>query len=253
MCGRVDLRRNARTGPLERTGGVSDLVLGIVIMVLGAMLMLDRLDIVDAASSLAFYPLALLGAGVMVLTKSRDGGARFWGYVFILLGAWLSLSLFGVVRVGFWEFLWPLLLVLVGVNLIQRRAKQTAPAPPRPARALGSSMVSVLGDARRRSDDKPFRGMQMTAILGNCTLDLRHAAIEPGQEATIEVFALLGSQEIVVPSGWTVVSKVSPLAASIDDSRLPPLSAPVPAAPQPVAPRLILKGAVILSGLTIKN
>lgn len=55
--------------------------------------------------------------------KTRD---LFWGLFFILLGALLLLDNFNVIRIGWtardiWRF-WPVLFVLVGLNLISRHS-----------------------------------------------------------------------------------------------------------------------------------
>ena len=50
-------------------------------------------------------------------------------------------------------------------------------------RVDGSALVAVMGEAKRASNDQPFRGGEMTAVMGGCVLDLRQATIAPGDEA----------------------------------------------------------------------
>jgi hypothetical protein len=112
-------------------------------------------------------------------------------------------------------------------------------------------MFSLLGGSQRASNDNPFRGADMTSIIGSTQLDLRRAVIDPGQHAVIDVFTVLGGLEIWVPTGWTVVSEVVPVLGSVEDKRLPPVDGARP--PNGTTPRLVLRGAVVLGGLILKS
>ncbi len=91
----------------------------------------------------------------------------------------------------------------------------------------------------------------MTTVLGNCTLDLHHSGPPAGGEAVIEVFALLGAHDIIVPEGWTVVSEVTSVGANVDDQRSSFAGRTV--IPGDTRPRVIIRGVLILSGMTIKQ
>jgi hypothetical protein len=234
------------------TGGsviTSDLVLGIGIVLVGVLLMLDNLGVLEASYALRFLPLGLIAAGVMLLVKGHDSNTRFWGYAWIFVGSWLSLNLLNISRVGFFDLLWPLLIVSFGVHLIRKRGRRVRPL--RVSQAAGSNLFALMSESKRRVDDKPFLGAQMTSIVGNCVLDLRQASIEKGQEATVEVLAVVGGAEILVPQDWVVISNVAPIAGSVEDKRLPPISGP--SAPPPGAPRLVLRGTLVLGSLQIKD
>jgi hypothetical protein len=91
----------------------------------------------------------------------------------------------------------------------------------------------------------------MTTVLGNCTLDLHLSGPPAGGEAVVEVFALLGAHDIIVPEGWTVVSEVRSVGASVDDQRGSFAGRTV--VEGDTRPRVIIRGVLILSGLTIKT
>ena len=76
--------------------------------------------------------------------------------------------------------------------------------------------------------------------------------IEPGEQAVINVFAMMGGHEVWVPSGWTVVSEVMPVLGSVEDKRLPGARRDT-ASPNRRTPRLVLRGVVVMGGLTIKS
>ena len=114
-------------------------------------------------------------------------------------------------------------------------------------------MFSILGSDQRASNDNPFRGGEVTCIVGGTQLDLRQAVIEPGNDAVINVFVMMGGHELWVPQGWTVVIDVAPILGGVEDKRLPAVLNAAPATTNMPAPRLVLRGLVILGGLTIKN
>jgi hypothetical protein len=136
-----------------------------------------------------------------------------------------------------------------------RDPSRTGPNPFMPASTDGSgtiSMLSFFGANKRACNDKPFRGGEMSSIVGGTQLDLRQATIEPGQQAVIEILSILGGHELWVPSGWVVVNNVVPVLGGVEDKRLPPVDADAQL-PTDARPRLVLTGFVVLGGLIIKN
>lgn len=234
----------------RRHGPTTQLAMGIFLMALGVVLTLDRLQLIDASHTLRLWPVGLIVLGGTILARQPGAHGRFWGGGWIVLGAWLLLNTLGLVRVGFWDLLWPLLLMFFGVKMILRTTGRGATAGPHGTSGI-PNLIGVLSESKRSIVNESFRGAHMTSILGGCVLDLRQAALAPGDEAVIDVLAFMGGQEIVVPSGWTVVPEVVPVLGAVDDKRLPAI--PDAATGGSMAPRLVLRGVVILGGLTIKT
>lgn len=108
----------------------------------------------------------------------------------IVVGA-LLLSSLGLARVRLWELFWPVMIVLIGARLImhtpgQRRSRHhirglDGSIDHAPASGAGDgivSMFSVLGSDQRASQDRVFRGGEVTSVLSGTQLDLRQAVIE---------------------------------------------------------------------------
>jgi predicted membrane protein len=93
-------------------------VLGICIMLFGVLLLLERLGIL--IQGLRLWPVALMGLGIWVWAEPRHRRSRGWGMVLILVGTWMLLSNFGVIAVGFWRIVWPLLIIWLGLTLIRQ-------------------------------------------------------------------------------------------------------------------------------------
>jgi hypothetical protein len=238
------------THPARRQQNTLELAFGTALIIFGVVLTLELVGVGHLATALRIWPVALVVAGVTGLGRARDRGARLWAWAWILIGTWLLLRNFGLTRVGFWELFWPIAIVALGVKLgldAWRRPDSGTAGPSRVA-ANASHLVAIFGGSKRQVQERPFAGASLTACLGGCELDLRHSDIAPGAEAVIEVFGLLSGHEIRVPDHWTVVFEVTPIGATVEDKRgiaLEPSSA--------TRPRLIVRGVLILSGLTIQR
>jgi predicted membrane protein len=218
------------------------LVVGLIVIAFGVVMTLDNLQVVDASRYLRFWPAALVVLGVVKIWHSRDGmGGAFGGFLFVVVGAWLLLEQTALVRISFWD-MWPALLVAFGVFLVW----QGASAPRRRTSNASNDLVSalaVLGGLSRGNNSSSFRGGELTAVMGGCELDLRHAAING--EAVIDVFALWGGIEIRVPEDWTIVSRITPILGGVEDKTRPPQAAS--------RHSLVLRGFVVMAGVEIKN
>jgi hypothetical protein len=248
------------------------LVIGIFITLFGLVLTLERLNLVGAGQARLLWPLALMTLGTALMLRRQDSKGRFWGIFWASIGFWLLLNALGILSVSLGDLVVPLVLILIGATLVSRTLKGTGfERPARPSRGIEAripdvpsipltagtprseasgrvSLFTIMGEAKRASNDRPFRGGEMTAFMGGCVLDLRQAELGLGEQATINILAVMAGHEIWVPSGWVVLSDVVPLLGGMDDKRLPPLT-PVP----PDAPRLLLKGFVLMGGVVVKN
>jgi hypothetical protein len=243
------------------------LVLGSLMIVFGVLLTLDRMELIDAARTLRFWPLVLIALGSWLVIERGPGGRSLSGYALIVFGVLLLLNSLGFARVRFWELFWPALIILVGTRLVMQTSGQRWPrrgfhtsaagqldgATPSPARDGMVSMLSILGSHQRAVTDKPFRGGEVTTIVSGTQLDLRQAEIAPGDEAAVNVFIFMGGHEVWVPQGWIVVNDVMPVLGGVEDKRLPPVVNAATGSATGAAPRLVLRGVVALGGLTIKN
>jgi len=242
-------------------------LIGVFLIVFGTLLTLDRMQLVETSQSLRYWPVVLIALGGWIVIDRGATGNRFPGYAMMIVGALLLLNTLGLARVRPWELFWPLIITLVGARLIMHTPGRTGEssrfpqfpngqaggsAPPIGGAAGTISMFSVLSGSKRTNDDKPFRGGEITALLGGTHLDLRRATIEPGEQAVINVFSIMGGHEVWVPSGWTVVLDVMPILGNVEDKRLPAIE-PTPRPANEAPPRLVLRGVVVMGGVTIKS
>ena len=224
------------------------LVFGLFVMALGVILGLDSLGIADAGYIIRFWPVGLIMLGGMLVTRSESQG-RFWGFVWIFVGAWLLLRNLSIVNVGFWQLFWPMVLVWIGGNLILKQMRQAGHLKVDNNRA--SRLFAAMSESKRRFDGKPFEGAYMTSFMGGCVLDLRRAIVQPGETKVVEVFSMMGGNEIKAPQEWSVTLDVMPIMADVKDKRVPSVAPPPLAGGAP--PALVVRGSVVMGSVHITD
>jgi len=135
------------------------------------------------------------------------------------------------------------IIVVAMIIFLTVNARNNGSDRPSTTGASTFKSTAVLSGIDRRNRSEAFRGGSATAVLGGISLDLRDALME-GDEATIEISALMGGVDIRVPRSWTVVNRVGAVLAGVDDHTRPSGDS---------NKRLIIEGTVLLSGLDIKN
>ena len=225
------------------------LIVGAALALFGAVLTLDRLRIVEAEQILRFWPVILVAIGLQLFLQPRRGAPTVNGVIWMAIGGWLLLNTVVGVRVYFWELFWPVVLILVGTNLVMQTMRgERAAADPDGRLAV----ISVLSGIKRSSSGS-FRGGDITAFMGGGQLDLRLATIAPGEEAIVDVFVVMGGYEVFVPSNWVVSTPVVPVMGGVDDRRLSPLPGAGQGVSGTATPRLVLRGFLMMGGITLKN
>jgi predicted membrane protein len=266
------------------------MVVGAGFVLFGALLLLDRLDILNAGLVLRLWPLILVAIGLQRFFNPRTGpsGERIFplnGVIWMGIGGVLLLESLRIVRVSIWELFWPAVLIAVGVRLITRTGPRTRPrsrrfrdVPPgttfdgpgerppstsglgEPLNPLGDSLdtgavVAILGGVHRVSAAVPFHGTEVTTFMGGAKIDLRRAIIAPGEEAVLDLFVVIGGCELLVPQTWTVSAPVVAVMGGIEDKRLAPVATVVQDASTTNAPppRLLIRGVVMMGGVTLRS
>lgn len=233
------------------------LIVGLFIILLGGSLLADNLGWFDARHLLRLlWPLALIVVGVMMVRNPRNGRGRSWGWVLMTVGIWIFADKIGWIHVSLGQLLLPGILLFVGGVLVFRSLSGPSPPPdlnrplspdgtPPPAdHAEYVRSFAMLSGCELRPVSRPFRGADLSAIMGGIKLDLASARMD-GDTAVIDIFAFWGGVEIYVPPDWTVTSEVTTLLAGFIDKRRPTSVVPTKT--------LIVKGMIVMSGVEIKN
>ena len=228
---------------------VPRIAFGLVMIVFGGALLLSRLHLLpDHLHVGELWPLIFFVLALVALSKFDFGG-------FLVFSALGILFFLPKIRpdISFNDILdqWPLFLVAIGVWTVfrsflpekkKRRSKGKGEAEEEPH--PGSLAIFRTVTWRPRSQN--YRGDQVTAVVGGYKLDLEKATLAP-EGAVVEVFSFWGGVEILLPDHWAVDVRVVPFMGGFDEKGRS--GRPVPAD----APRLLIRGFVVMGGLEVKH
>jgi hypothetical protein len=269
------------------------LILGLLIVFVGVIFTLDELGIAPAISYLRYWPMAIIGIGVIKLLQARDGDGAFAGLIFTAVGIWLQAEELDVLHVSLRD-VWPLGLVVFGGYLVWQGLRGPAarpvsrdlpPSATIPLDATTDSATPWGEGTRARTADAPaagsplhssFRGsakpgsadpnatMSVIAIMGGVTRGnnspaFRGAdvlAIMGGCEIDLRKAAINGEAVIDVFAMWGGIEIRVPEDWTVV-SHVVPLMGGVDDKTRPpqgaTAHRLTLRGFVLMAGVEIKN
>jgi len=212
--------------------------LGLVLIAAGLVLTLDNAGILRTDGLGRWWPLLLIGVGIVKVRQPREDGQRAAGVAFLMLGSLFLFTSLLAVRSA-----WPLILVAFGVFLFW----QGVEGPPREAPAVTESPyvsdMALIGYLKRSHHGHDFRGGSVTAVMGGVELDLRKATLTGGT-AYVDVVAFWGGIEIKVPAGWTVDARVIPLMGAFEN-KVDALAA------ASGGPRLVVRGHAVMGAVVI--
>jgi predicted membrane protein len=242
-------RNNSIFGGEPMRGAASPrLIVGLMIVVLGIIYLAGNLDIIDTRVPLRFIPPALfaaVGIGMLMSPSVRpDGRAvdKRWAFVWLFISAWLFAYQFHWIDIGFWDLVFPVLLLFVGARLVQRALN--SPDEKSGESGQQTRAFAFLSGAELRTFTQPIKESEVMAILSGVKLDLTSAQIE-GDSATLQVTAIMGGVEIYAPSDWNIVSDVLPILGAYVDKRRPTATIPTKT--------LHITGIVLMGGVEVKS
>lgn len=227
----------SRRGGASHTLGI--IIAGLVVMAFGLALLADNVGWLSLHSVLAqLWPLGLVALGIAFVLQRGHG---FWGIALIFAGVWAYARQMHWWNVSFWSVFGPALIVLAGASIIWRALHR--PRSPVPSSDTYIRSFAILSGAEWRPTS-PFEGAELNATLGGVKLDLTGAPMA-GESATIDLFALMGGVEILVPPDWTVITKVTTFMGGCSDKRRP--------STLPRTKQLIVQGFTMMGGVEIKD
>jgi hypothetical protein len=184
-------------------------------------------------------------------------------------------SNFGVIHGNVWRFLWPGILIMIGLGMLAKALDRQAyggfgpGAGAADAQRFGEDLKeriisnvqaripvgspnhlsewAVFGGARRRMDSQDFQGGEAFACFGGVEIDLRKAGTTR-DEILVEINAIFGGVEMRVPEGWNVTVRGAGIFGGHEDETMD-----TRVTRDGKQPHLIVNGFAVFGGVTIKN
>lgn len=223
----------------------NQLLIGIVLLVIGALLLLSNLGIAPLAGWGRWIPSIFILLGIWQLINNRF---RYVTGPFILIGGGLFFQLASLDILEFETVfqLWPLILIIIGGSILLERVGLDNPLRTGDQDEDTVNILAIFNGPERRISSQAFEGGELTAVVGGIELDLRQAAVvDP--PATLNVFALLGGIDIKAPSDWVIQQNVLAILGGTEDKRSQLDSTDT----RP--PDLLVTGFALLGGIEIKE
>jgi hypothetical protein len=246
-------------------GGV---LTALIIIMVGVVLLLHQLGVIPRQYVPHLLPMLFMLGGMLLVVnavtpnvgiigigdrkKGKPLGKSmamnvFWGGALFLVGFIMELNARGITNVG-WEIVWPLGLIAAGVyTLWHKTHRATVWDTASSTTDYPFDLNFLFSGTNRQISDKDFKGGRINAVFGGFKLDLTNADMK-GDQAIMEINAVFGGGELIVPTNWEVVLNGSGVFGGVEDkTRRYPLD------PALGKKTLVIRGAVVFGGFTIKN
>jgi predicted membrane protein len=209
---------------MENRSSNKRFVFGIILIVLGIILILERLELLPESmvSMLLSWQMLLVGIGVLSLI----GGNRKAGTILIVIGGFFMIPEMITVPHEIRRIYWPLIFVALGIAILLRqrdRAKFVQSGNP-PVLDPNDYSVNTFDDfvifgGREIFINSPaLAGGKATSIFGGIEFDLRKASLQPGG-AVIDCVSIFGGCGFKIPMDWNVRNEVTTIFGAFTDKR----------------------------------
>ena len=211
---------------------------GVILIVLGVILILERLNLIpeSVADMLMSWQMLLVGIGVLSLI----GGNRTAGTILIIIGATFMIPELITVPHEIRRIYWPLILVAIGISiLLRQREHQKIPQGNKNGPIInpqGDNSYTTSNSTNRENSMNTFDdfvifggreifinsqaliGGKATSIFGGIEFDLRKAGLQPGG-AVIDCISIFGGCGFKIPMDWNVRNEVTTIFGAFTDKR----------------------------------
>jgi predicted membrane protein len=222
------------------------LIFGLLVIVAGLLLMAKNTGfITPEVSHIVFsWEMLLIAIGLANLFSYRSVVS---GVILILIGGFFLLVDFYNLPFGFWNILWPVLIILVGLSMIFGMSRWRRHHGWKNSGTSNENFfedIAVFGGGERKIVSTSLEGGKMVAIFGGSKIDLSRCTLAPGQPM-IELVAIFGGTTLTVPPEWNVKVEVFNIFGGYADKRVMNQIDP--------SKTLVLKGVTIFGGGEIRS
>ena len=245
---------------MERRGSEKRLYFGIILIVLGVILILERLNLIpeSMADLLISWQMLLVGIGILSLI----GGNRTAGTILIIIGGTFMIPELITVPHEIRQIYFPLILVAIGVSILFRQRDHhkfrigTVPEENIADRKSADSYNSfntfddfvIFGGREIFVNSQALAGGKATSIFGGIEFDLRKANLQPGG-AIIDCVSVFGGCGFKIPMDWNVRNEVTTIFGAFTDKRGDTYSEKY----YDPSKTIVIKGVSIFGGIEVKH
>jgi Domain of unknown function (DUF5668) len=227
----------------DRSPMTARVFIGLVVLTLGVLWTLDNLGMIDASQVVQWWPLIALTWGLMHVLGLGARRRMISGLIWVIVGGVSLLNTLDITHVSVFD-LWPMFLLVVGGSMVLRGWRGTSSVSGSTDTGSRLNASAFMAASERKIVAQDFRGGDATAVMAGLTVDLRAARLVD-EGARLDVYAMWGGIEILVPEGWRIVGDVTPILGSFQDTTLPTTD--------PSAPTLTVRGEAVMGGIEVMH
>lgn len=225
---------------------MSRILIGVGIIGFGILMLFDNLGYLEFWHVFKLYwPAILIVIGFSYLFR------KLWlsAFFFAVIGGLLIALNLDIIDGNLWTYIIPLGVIFIGLGLLlpatARRSRMNNENYYQDQRDV-MNQAAILGGSMKKVTTQNFVGGDILAVLGGATLDLRTADLAK-KEAHLEITAVMGGVDILIPEDWQVDVRVTSIFGGIGDRR------PTLDKDRINEKTLIIHGMCFFGGLDIKN
>lgn len=223
----------------ERKRSHSGWIVGLILIILGALWVLNNTGTIDFRFS-KWWPLILIAVGLINLFGNRRINNPI-AWILIALGLIFLLTTHDYFQWSeIWKF-WPVILIIIGISILFGRGG---------TKIKGSSSgnmfdgTAIFWGFEKKIMDKAFKGGSVTAIFGGAEIDLRAAELDK-DGAVIDITAIFGGVEIWLPESWVIETHTTGIFGGAENK--------CKNQEQKEGQRAVINATAIFGGVEIKN
>jgi len=221
------------------------IITGVAIIVLGILVSLREFGVDLKISVWHYWPLILIIIGFGFLFRPGENRQYFSGILFLIFGVFfLAHNLIKNIDFNIIGLLPAVIVVIIGVKILTHGLWRSKKRPPSNDQI---NLSAILGGGKFHLSSKDLKGGNITAIMGECKVNLREADFAE-ESIVIDAFAIMGAIELKVPNSWEVVVQGAPFMGSMEDKTNRDSNSD-----KAQKKRLIIKGTAIMGGVEIIN
>jgi predicted membrane protein len=232
-------RFEQKIGNMNRRRG--NILAGLLLLIVGGVLLARQMDY-HFPSWLFSWEMLVIVIGVFIGAKSNF---RDFGWM-IVSGIGL-IFLFDDIWPEAYNYIWPAVIIIVGLVLILRPVRKKSSDVIVPGDAYREDILdvtAVFGAVKKIVLSKNFRGGEAVSVFGGSEINLSQADFT--DPVKVEVVAVFGGIKMVVPSNWEIRSEAAAIFGGVEDKR----EQKPGTVPDKV---LILDGVAIFGGIEITS
>ncbi len=232
--------------------------IGIIILAIGAVLLLDRLDYELFPRWVFNFGTLMMSIGLLIGIRKNFTGIGW--LILMVIGGLILVDHIPDIDFQFRRIMGPVILISIGLLILFRsvfsksgetggqwlnfNSKKSDGYDSSTTGDENINITSIFGGSKRRIFSKNFGGGQITSIFGGSEIDLTQADING--IIRIDMVSIFGGAKLLVPSNWEIKSDITAILGGVEDKRKDPTL-------QTPEKKIVLTGVVIFGGVDIKS